>query len=97
MVMGSLSGCIWIEGILKPCSSFTERSKIQQVLNQQASMVREIEGIHPGQVQVFVQDIERCPGKAMLEIAHATEEDRQKIEQMVGQQFYGLSYRMFNW
>jgi hypothetical protein len=95
--MGSLSGCTWVEAILKPCSSLTERSKIQQVLNEQASMVRKIESVHPGHVQVMVQDIERCPGKAMLEIGHATEKDRQKIERMVGQQFYGLSYRMINW
>lgn len=97
MVMGSLSGCTWVEGILKPCSSFTERSEIQQVLDEQASMVRKIEDVHPGHVEVFVRDIERCPGKAMLEIGYASEEDRQKIERMVGQQLYGLSYRMFNW
>jgi type III secretory pathway lipoprotein EscJ len=97
MAMGTLSGCTWVESLLKPCSSFAERSRIQQVLNEQASMVRKIEGVHPGQVRVIVRDVERCPGKAMLEIGHATEKDRQKIERMVGRSFYGLSYRMINW
>ncbi len=92
----AVSGC-YLEDYLAACSSFAEKAKIQQTLSEQAAVVRQVEQVRPGHVDVMVGEIKRCPGKARISIGHATEKDRQKIERIIGPQFFGLPYRTINW
>ena len=41
-------------------------------------------------------EVEDCLGKARIEILYATEKDRQEIEQIIGETFLGIPYRMQN-
>lgn len=97
ILTGMVSSCTLIEDTLLPCSSFVEETRIQKILNEHADVVKKIEQVRPGHVDVMFGKVDRCPGKGTIQIGYASEKDRQEIEKIIGKKFYGIPYRGINW
>lgn len=96
LLVGLISGCDLVEQTGLLCNSFSESAAIEKVLADHAQIVKQVENVNTGTIDVIVEEISSCPGKGRLVITHATEDDRQKIEQLIDDNFFGIPYRMQN-
>lgn len=91
-----VTGCNFLEQAGLTCGRFYEATAIEKTLADHAQVVEQIKKMNPGHVFVGAQEVEGCSGKAELVIAHATERDRRRIKQLIGDTFFGIRYRMQN-
>ncbi|MBW4647512.1 MAG: hypothetical protein KME06_02250 [Kastovskya adunca ATA6-11-RM4] len=96
LVLALTTSCDVPERVAFWCNKFPDVASVEKTLSEQAQVVNQIKSVHPGFVDIKVDEAEDCPGKARIEILHATEQDRKKIEQIIGDTFFGVPYRMQN-
>ena len=90
------TGCDLLQRAGVTCEKFYEVTAIEKVLADHAQVVKQIKDINPRFIFVGAQKVEGCQGKAELLISFPTERDRKKIEQLIGDTFFGIPYRMQN-
>lgn len=80
-----------------PCEKLPIETEVQKVVEEHADVIRQIEQVDPGNVEVMI-DTRSCPGKADLLIGYPSHRDRLDIEVIIaGETFYGVPYRLLNW
>lgn len=90
------TSCSLQERVAYRCDKLPEVTSVQKTLSEHTQVVNQIESVNPDSVDIRIDEIEDCLGKARIEITYATEQDRQEIEQMIGETFFGIPYRMQN-
>lgn len=78
-----------------PCEELPLREEVERVIAEHKDICEQIENINPGYVLISI-DAERCPGKADIIIYYGTKSDRKAIKNLIGDDFFGIPYRMFN-
>jgi hypothetical protein len=72
-------------------------AEVRQVVEAHADVIRQIEQVDPGNVEVMI-NTRGCPGKADLLIGYPSHQDRLDIEAIIASEtFYGIPYRLLNW
>lgn len=90
------TGCGLRERVTYRCSKLPDVASVEKTLSDQGQVVDQIKNIHPGFIEIGVYKLEDCSGKARIKILYATEQDRQEIEQIIGDTFFGIPYEMQN-
>lgn len=78
------------------CDELPTQAEVEAVMEAHQDIIREIEGINPGLVDVY-SDSRQCPGKADIVFYYGSHEDRLKVERIIGgDTFFGIPYRLRN-
>lgn len=78
------------------CDELPTQAEVEAVMEAHQDIIREIEGINPGLVDVY-SDSGQCPGKADIVFYYGSHEDRLKVERIIGgDTFFGIPYRLRN-
>jgi hypothetical protein len=94
-VMASL-GYSYLSGLFQDsCDLLPGTDYAESVMAENSGIVSQIESLNPGNIWLEL-DSASCPGKAELLIYYATESDRQEIKNLIGDDFFGIPYKMFN-
>jgi len=79
-----------------PCEKLPAESEVRKVVEAHADVIRQIEQVNPGNVEVEVDTV-TCTGKADLLIWYASHQNRLAIEDIIAEEaFYGVPYRLQN-
>ncbi len=79
---------------LIPCSVFPTTQQADAIVAGHNETVAEIEKIGGGWVSA--EENTRCPRKALIGIYYGTEAGKEKIKQLIGEDFYGAPIRWQN-
>jgi hypothetical protein len=80
----------------RSCASYPTESTVQQSLATHAPTLIQLEQIAPQQIFVSAQEIPSCRGRAKIMILYPSEDDRRRIERVLGPTFFGIPYTMTN-
>jgi hypothetical protein len=78
------------------CDQLPTVAAVKQTVADHDEVRAQIEQINPGFVMVEIDEVEQCPGKAMLHISYATVIDQERIKQLIGNTFFGVPYTTQN-
>ncbi|MDP2966725.1 MAG: hypothetical protein Q8N39_11940, partial [Pelolinea sp.] len=69
-------------------------SEVEQIVEEHQEVIQEIENINPGFIKVYIDSF--CPGRGSLVIEYPSHEDRLRIEEILGDTFFGVPYKGIN-
>ena len=80
-----------------PCHKWPTPDEVRRVLDLHAEVIRTIEAINPGYVEVRI-NVWDCPGRADIRVLYATASDREAIKSILGEgkYFFGIPWQMRN-
>lgn len=76
------------------CEKLPALSKVEQTIEEHKDLIQQIEAIHPGFIRIYIDS--SCPGKGSLVIEYATHDDRLRIEELIGDTFWGIPWKGIN-
>ncbi len=77
------------------CEELPRVSEVEQIVEEQQEVIQEIENINPGFINVYIDF--SCPGRGSLVIEYPSHEDRLRIEEILGDTFFGVPYKGINY
>ncbi len=93
----------WISNVLYDnrvpylsCEEMPELADIEQTVAAHQDVIEQIEGIDPGFIRVYISDSEACPEKGILVIEYASHANREQIEALIGDTFFGIPWKGLN-
>ncbi len=86
-----LSGCSYN---YLDCNDLPNIEQVREIVRENDDAVKEIKEVGQS-VEVFVDDSD-FPGKGKITILYGTEKQREEIEDMIGDTFFGVPYKMYN-
>ncbi len=82
---------------LTPCNKFPTLEKVEYTIKQKEYLLKVIEKYSQG---TAIEEMKRCPGKAILKIYYGTDFDKAKIDEVTGisygDDFLEIPYRLHN-
>ncbi|MFA6198595.1 MAG: hypothetical protein WC734_05630 [Patescibacteria group bacterium] len=78
------------------CSELPSAEQVQNILTEHTDIIQELGRLGPENTIRFDADATRCPGKADIFIIYGTEKQRHQIKDRIGDNFFGIPYRMAN-
>ena len=84
----SLVGCSRIPS----CKDLPTVEQVENILTEHQDVKEEIETYG----QIFVSGRTGCPGKAYIDIDYSSIDQKEKIESLIGETFFGVPYVMSN-
>lgn len=76
------------------CKKLPTLSEVEQIVEEHRDLIEEIEKVNPG--LIFVSISSPCPGKGAIVIEYASHRDRIRIEELIGETFFGVPWRGIN-
>lgn len=77
------------------CTKFPEIAEAQKVLQKHGTFIQKLR-TDTGFPSVDAIKLRYCPGKAMIQVEYAGEQDCPAIKQMIGETFFGIPYILVN-
>ena len=78
------------------CSNFPAIAEARKVLQQHQQFIQKLQTDNSGFILVDARELQYCPGKAMIHVEYAGEQDCPAIKQMIGDTFFGIPYVLAN-
>lgn len=78
------------------CKELPSPADVEQKVATYQDVIEQIEAIHPGHIRVYVSSVSSCPDKGILVIEYASHYDREQIEALIGETFYGIPWKGLN-
>ncbi len=78
------------------CSKFPAIAEARKVLQQHQQFIQKLKTDNSGFILVDLRELQYCPGKAMIHVEYAGEQDCPAIKQMIGETFFGIPYVLVN-
>lgn len=78
------------------CEELPSLTDAEQTVAAHQDVIEQIEAIHPGHIRVYVSSDSSCPEKGMLVIEYASHDDREQIEALIGETFFGIPWKGLN-
>lgn len=78
------------------CEELPSLADAEQTVAAHQDVIEQIEAIHPGHIRVYVSSDSSCPEKGMLVIEYASHDDREQIEALIGETFFGIPWKGLN-
>ncbi|MDN5366524.1 MAG: hypothetical protein HPY90_14175 [Syntrophothermus sp.] len=76
------------------CEKLPTLSEVEQIVKEHQDLIREIENVNPGFIRVYIDS--PCPGKGEIVIEYASHQDRLRIEELIGETFFGVPWKGIN-
>ena len=76
------------------CKKLPTLSEVEQIVEEHRDLIEEIEKVNPG--FIFVSISSPCPGKGAIVIKYASHQDRVRIEELIGETFFGVPWEGIN-
>lgn len=77
------------------CDELPPLSEVEQSLEEHQNTIQIIENIDPEFIWIHIDS--SCPGKGSLVIEYPSHADRLKIEEILGDTFFGIPYKGINY
>lgn len=93
------SGCTYFKDlnlIKQACDKLSNVDDAKKALEEHKDVVSKLEKLSPTGSIWFDLDSETCPGNGSIVIAYGNLEQRDKIKDAIGDNFFGIPYRMIN-
>lgn len=79
------------------CEVMPSEADVRRVFADHADTVAAVQAVgRPGDITVDVMTGEYCTGKADIGIFFGTESQKKQIQKILGPDFFGVPYRLFN-
>ncbi len=78
------------------CTKLPSLVEVEQTVAAHQDVIEQIEGVQPGRVKVYISGVSSCPDKGILVIEYASHSDRERIEALIGETFFGVPWRGLN-
>lgn len=77
------------------CNNIQEKSIVEEIYSQHTKDIEEIQE-EVGDVGFYVEEHPDCPEKEYIVIMYGTRAEQKKIQEILGEAFFGVPYRMQN-
>lgn len=77
------------------CTKFPEIAEAQKVLQKHGTFIQKLR-TDTGLPSADAIKLRYCPGKAMIQVEYAGEQDCPAIKRMIGETFFGIPYILVN-
>lgn len=78
------------------CEGLPSLSEVERIVQEHQEVIEEIRNINPGFIRVEIASPARCPEKGEIYIEYASHKDRVRIEELIGETFFGVPWRGVN-
>lgn len=78
------------------CAELPSLLEVKQTVAAHQDVIEQIEAVQPGHVRVYVSGVSSCPDKGILVIEYASHSDRERIEALIGETFFGIPWKGLN-
>ena len=78
------------------CAELPPLTEVEQTVAAHQDVIKQIEAIQPGHVRAYVSGVSSCPDKGILVIEYASHSDRERIEALIGETFFGIPWKGLN-
>ena len=78
------------------CSKFPEIALAEKVLQEHQQFIQKLQTDNSGFPFANARELHHCPGKAVISVEYAGEQDCPAIRQMIGETFFGIPYILVN-
>lgn len=75
------------------CEGLPTLSEVERIVEEHQDAIEEIRNVHPGFIRVEVASPPGCPGKGEIYIEYPSHSDRVRIEELIGETFFGVPWR----
>ena len=76
------------------CEDLPLLSEVERIIEEHRDLIEEIKKVNPG--FIFVSISSPCPGKGASVIKYASHQDRVRIEELIGETFFGVPWEGIN-
>ncbi len=77
------------------CDELPTLPEVEQTLAAHQDMIAQIEAISSG-IRVYTNSVSSCPEKGLLVIEYASHAEREQIEALIGETFFGIPWEGLN-
>jgi hypothetical protein len=77
------------------CEELPTLPEVEQTLAAHQDMIAQIEAISSG-ISVYTNSVSSCPEKGLLVIEYASHAEREQIEALIGETFFGIPWEGHN-
>lgn len=78
------------------CERLPPLSDVERIVEEHQEVIEEIRNINPGFIRVEIASPSGCPEKGEIYIEYASHRDRVRIEELIGETFFGVPWRGIN-
>jgi hypothetical protein len=78
------------------CGELPPLAEVEQTAAAHQDVIEQIEAIQPGHIRVYVSGVSSCPEKGILVIEYASHANREQIEALIGETFFGVPWKGLN-
>lgn len=76
------------------CEELPPLSDVERIMEEHKEVIQQIEAIDPGFIIVYIDS--SCPGKGSLVIEYPSHADRLRIQELIGNTFFGVPWKGIN-
>ena len=85
------TGCHYVK-----CEEIPDLTDIEKIVEEHQDIIQQIEAINPGNISVFIDSSDACPGKYILIIEYPSHANRTQIEALIGETLFGIPWQGIN-
>jgi len=89
-----ISSAVYDNKIIYLCEELPPLSEVERIVEENKEVIRQVESIDPGFISVYIDS--SCPGKGSLVIEYPSHADRLRIEELIGDTFFGVPWKGIN-
>jgi hypothetical protein len=88
------------------CNELPDKTQVEEIFQKHNETIQQIKNLYPDRIEISVNTYNsnssfnnrklNCPEKADIIILLQTNEQRKKIEEILGKDFFGIPYRIIN-
>jgi hypothetical protein len=89
-----ISSAVYDNKIIYLCEELPPLSEVERIVEENKEVIRQVESIDPGFISVYIDS--SCPGKGSLVIEYPSHADRLRIDELIGDTFFGVPWKGIN-
>ena len=74
------------------CEALPGQDDIEAIMETHQNIIKQIEDINPGHIRVYMDSSDTCPEKYLLVIEYPSHANREQIEALIGDTFFGVPW-----
>ncbi len=78
------------------CKELPALAEVEQMVATHQDVIEQIENVDSGYIDIAI-DSSSCPGKGSLVILYPSHADREQIEALIGEAFFGVPWKGINY
>jgi len=78
------------------CEKLPTLDEVEQIVKEHQDLINDIENVNPGFIRIYIDSYSSCPGKGVLVVEYASNQDRLRIKELIGDTFFGVPLKLIN-